>query len=81
MNFTLNDRAINFELEDRTDFTLTQGAVNFKLNAVTDVVDCLRLLEDGFERLLEDGYFRLLDNCGSSVIVQGFDYTLDFTFD
>jgi len=77
MNFTLNDNAVNFELEDRKDFEIGEDRLSFKLNAITDVPEasgCFRLLEDGFYRLLEDGDVRVLEQC-----LEGFDYTLDFT--
>jgi len=80
MNFTLNDNAVNFELEDRKDFELGEDRLNFKLNAITDVPvvpGCFRLLEDGDFRILEDGDFRILEQCGGSGV---FDYTFDFTF-
>jgi len=83
MNFTLNDNAVNFELEDRKDFELGQDRLSFKLNAITDVPvvsGCLRLLEDGFFRLLQDSSFRLLEQCAQP-IGNEFDYTLDFTFE
>ena len=85
MNFTLNDRAINFELDNRViDFTLNDQAINFKLNAVQEVPSdtCYRILEDGVRRLMETGGgFRLLEDCASDIVVgdNSLDATLDFT--
>jgi hypothetical protein len=53
MNFTLNDRAVNFELKDSRSFQLNAGSVSFTLNAIVDG-DGFRLLEEGFFRDLED---------------------------
>ena len=63
MNFTLNDNAINFELEDKTDFQLTEGTLNFSLSVAVEIIHIgdFRLLEDGFYRLLESGGRRLLE--------------------
>jgi hypothetical protein len=33
MNFTLNDRAVNFELKDSKNFQLNTGSISFTLNA------------------------------------------------
>lgn len=45
------------------------------------VGDCFRALQDDFIRLLEDGDFRLLEDCGGGGGNDGFDLTLDSTFD
>lgn len=61
MNFTLNDRPIDFQLIESTiNFSLNPGVIDIHLNATVDVQN-VRLLEDGFYRLLEDDSFRLLE--------------------
>lgn len=62
MIFKLNDRAVNFELDNsQVDFTLNDRAINFKLNIAFTAETFYRLLETGFVRLLENGSRRLLE--------------------
>jgi hypothetical protein len=62
MNYTLNDRAIDFELGSQLNFTLGNEPIEFIINATLDIqAEGFRLLEDGFYRLLEDGELRLLE--------------------
>ena len=60
MNFTLNDRSIDYTLTNDTEFKVDNRSLDFYLNAVTSSEN-FRLLEDGDFRLLEDGGFRLLE--------------------
>lgn len=53
LEFTLNDRPVNFTLSDGVDFTLNEGEVNFKLNAENpDPV----LSSGGFDYTLNFGF-------------------------
>lgn len=72
MNYTLNDRAIDFNIGSELNFTLNDRIINFNIDnndlyfvlnqgQISFTINAIAIVGGGF-RLLEDGFYRLLED-------------------